>query len=120
MNTKIKKTALALVAALVAGSASMAQAQEALDGTTGLRTEYYYAPLDQLARNGAPIGVRARQYLGEHPARSAGRVELQSGFDARAQVPVQPFDQGLGNGAFQPRYQLEQQFDASGAPIGPY
>jgi hypothetical protein len=121
VSNKIKKTAFALVAAaVVAGSASMAQAQQALDGTTGLRTEYYYAPIGDLARQGAPISARARQYLSEHPARSAGRVELPSGYDARAQAPVLPFGPGLNNGASASWGSRQGNFDASGAPVGPY
>jgi hypothetical protein len=77
----------------------MAQAQQALDANTGLRTEFYYAPIDQLARQGAPISARARQYLRQYPTTNTGRVELQNGFDARAQaLPVAP---GLSNGAVQ-------------------
>lgn len=119
MSNKIKKTAFALVAAaVVAGSASMAQAQEALDANTGLRTEFYYAPIDQLAWQGAPISARARQYLRQYPTTSAGRVELQNGFDARAQaVPVEP---GLSNGTPQFWGNRQGNFDSSGAPVGPY
>jgi hypothetical protein len=120
VSTKIKNSAFALAIALVAGSASIATAQEALDGTTGLRTEYYYAPIDQLARQGAPISARARQYLSEQPARSAGRVELPSGYEARAQAPALPFEPGLSNGAVQFWGNSQGNFDSSGAPVGPY
>jgi hypothetical protein len=65
MITKIK---LALVAALIAGGPSITQAYEALDPTTGLRTEFYYGPLHQLERQGAPISDRARQYLRDNPS----------------------------------------------------
>jgi len=60
MTTKIR---LALVAALIAGGPSITQANEALDPTTGLRTEFYYGPLHELERQGAPISDRAKQYL---------------------------------------------------------
>ena len=43
------KTKLALVAALIAGYPSIAQASEALDANMGLRTEFY-EPLHELER----------------------------------------------------------------------
>ncbi|MPZ57940.1 MAG: hypothetical protein GEU91_15865 [Rhizobiales bacterium] len=118
MTNKIKKTAFALVTALVAGSASMAQAYEARDANTGLRTEFYYAPLDQLERQGAPISAQARQYLREHPASRAASAGVRSGFDARAQAPAPQVQPRLSNWA-NPQWRI-QQFDGTGAPVGPY
>jgi hypothetical protein len=63
----ITKINLALVAALIGGCPSIAQANEALDGTTGLRTEFYYGPLHELERQGAPISARAKEYLRQNP-----------------------------------------------------
>jgi len=124
-TTVIKKTAFALVAALIAGSASMAQAYEARDATTGLRTEFYYAPLAQLEREGVPMSARAQSYLRQHPqgyadARRGNGYSFRNGsaYDARAQAPALRFEPGFGNWRGQPN--CEANFDSSGAPVGPY
>ena len=121
----MKKTAFALVAALIAGSASMAHAYEALDANTGLRTEFYYAPIAQLEQEGAPISARARTYLRQHPQGYAGvrrgngySFRNGSAYDARAQVPAPGFEPGFSNWRGQPN--CEANFDGSGAPVGPY
>lgn len=115
MRTKIKKMAFALVAALVVGSASMANAEEVLDATTGLRTEFYYAPIAQLERQGAPISAQARDYVREH-----GSVAVQSGLDALAQAPIVMFEPGLSSEAPQFSGNQQSNFDGTGAPVGPY
>ena len=117
MGTKAKRMVFGLVAALVAGSASMASANEVLDTTTGLRTEFYYAPIAQLERQGAPISARARQYLREQGAASAA---VPNGLDALAQAPVVMFEPGPSNEALAFWGNQHQRFDSSGAPTGPY
>ena len=122
----INKSAFALVAALIASSASMAHANEALDATTGLRTELYYAPLAQLAQEGAPMSARAQAYLRQHPdayaagAPNRGGYAFRNGsaYDARAQAPALGFEPGFSNWRGQPN--CEVNFDSSGAPVGPY
>jgi hypothetical protein len=122
----MKKTAFALVAALIAGSASMAHAYEALDANTGLRTEFYYAPIAQLEHEGAPISAGARTYLRQHPQRYGAGVRRGnaysfpngSAYDARAQAPVPGFEPGFSN--WSGRQNCQANFDSSGAPTGPY
>lgn len=122
----IKKTAFALVAALIAGSASMAHANEALDANTGLRTEFYYAPIAQLEQEGAPISGRARTYLRQHPdayaagAPTRGVYSYRNGsaYDARAQAPAPGYAPEFNTWRGQPN--CEANFDSSGAPVGPY
>jgi hypothetical protein len=122
----IKKTAFALVAALIAGSASMAQAYEARDANTGLRTEFYYAPLAQLAQEGAPMSARAQAYLRQHPdayaagAPNRGAYSFRNGsvYDARAQAPALGYAPAFDTWRGQPN--CEANFDSSGAPVGPY
>lgn len=114
------KTALALTAALVLGSTSLAQAYEKLDPATGLRTEFYYAPLSTLEAQGAPINARARAYLRQHPASGNGYYAYgeNGGFNARAQAPGPQFDFGASNWRNSQQYVPE--FDGTGAPRGPY
>jgi hypothetical protein len=126
MISKINKTALALAAALVAGSTSTALAYEALDATTGLRTELYYAPIYQLEQGGAPISAQAKAYLRQHPPHTARRGSGKTaygksgGADARAQVPGPVFEPGLGDGNWRSQLRCIPEFDGAGAPVGPY
>ena len=105
------KTKLALVAALIAGYPSIAQASEALDANMGLRTEFY-EPLHELERQGVPSSDRARLYLRENPPPFAYRGD---GFGARAQAPTR----GRRNA---PTYCVpgNSRTDSTGAPTGPY
>jgi len=107
----LTKTKLALVAALIAGSSSIAQANEALDPNTGSRTESY-RPLHEFERQGVPIGDRARQYHGESSTPFAYRG---GGFDARAQAPRRGRRSGPANCSSN-----HSNFGSSGAPSGPY
>jgi hypothetical protein len=79
-------TKLVLVAAIVAGPSSIAWSQEALDETTGLRTEFFYAPLYQLEEQGAPISTKARVYLWANHQLDAGFAANVS-FNALASGP---------------------------------
>lgn len=122
----MKKTAFVLVAALIAGSSSMANAYEARDANTGLRTEFYYAPLAQLERQGAPISSQARAYLRQHPQGYAAGSPYRGGYsyrngsayDARAQAPLPGYAPAFDAWRGQPN--CEANFDSSGAPVGPY
>ena len=122
----INKSAFALVAALIASSASMAHANEALDATTGLRTELYYAPLAELQREGAPMSPRAQAYLRQHsdaytagaPNRGGYAFRNGSAYDARAQAPAPGYAPEFNTWRGQPN--CEANFDSSGAPVGPY
>jgi len=125
MISKINKVALALTAALVVGSTSMALAYEKLDPATGLRTEFYYTPLHQLAQEGAPISAQAKTYLSQHPSRAARRggnnaYGSNGGFAARAQVPGPIFEPGLGNGNWRSQLRCMPEFNGAGQQVGPY
>ena len=63
----INKSSLALVAALVAGSAGIASADPMIDDVnSGLPTLIYNAPLAQLKQQGLPIKVSAAAYVKQH------------------------------------------------------
>lgn len=114
------KTALALTAALVLGSTSLAQAYEKLDSATGLRTEFYYAPLSTLEAQGAPINAQGRAYLRQHPTSGNGFYAYgeNGGFNARAQAPGPQFEPGVTN--WRNPQQHGSEVDGTGAPRGPY
>jgi hypothetical protein len=122
---KINKTALALAAALVVGSVSMAQANEKLDPATGLRTEFYYAPLSQLAQEGAPINAAGRKYMSENPGGRNARARAgnggNGGFNARAQVPGPLFEGGVDNSrSWGNQLRCMPEFNGAGQQVGPY
>jgi hypothetical protein len=121
-NAMITKSALVLAAAVVAGCATAAQADYALDANTGLRTELYYQPLTQLEQRGVPIKARAERYATEHAAPYAVRhggaaYPVDNGFNARAQVPGPEFQSEFN---YRSEPQRTPEFDSSGAPVGPY
>ncbi len=64
----INKATLAVVAALLAGTASNAFASAAdNDANTGLWSTLYYGTLADLQKQGAPMSPAAVKYLKEHP-----------------------------------------------------
>src|SRR4051812_47550560 len=92
------KTSLALVAALVAGSAVAAHADSMwTDVNTGLPSNIYNAPLAELQAQGLPISDSAKAYLKAHSQGGAVRhVNVQSrrsavrsnvGYDAVGYTP---------------------------------
>jgi hypothetical protein len=97
----INKTALALVAALVAGPTSIAHAQDHhKDPNTGLASHLYYQPLSQLEQRGLPMSDRAKEYLRQHPqsgasaARRGNVLNNGNGLSARAQERAPGFESG--------------------------
>jgi hypothetical protein len=116
MITRIK---LALVTTLIAGCPMVATANEVPDTTTGLRTEFFYAPLHELAQQGAPISARARQYLADYPT-----VAYGSGYNARAYAVRRGYhahtyaagrDYAAGRGYYAHTYALGSGYDALGS-----
>jgi hypothetical protein len=99
-----------------------------LDPATGLRTEFFYAPLAELDRQGAPISQSARQYLRENPQPGSGygsfaRSRADDGYNARAQIPsrgepvieLRPWGGGSGGCNWN-----QSEHNGAGAPEGPY
>jgi hypothetical protein len=63
----INKTSMALVAALIAGSAGIANAESMTqDSNTGLISGIYYQPLAELQAQGLPLSASAQAYLKAH------------------------------------------------------
>jgi hypothetical protein len=86
----INKSSLALVAALVAGSAGVAHADAMIDDVnTGLPTMIYNAPLAQLQQQGLPLKASAATYLKQHSQNVAARTH-------RGTVSVRTSAQALG------------------------
>jgi len=116
------KARLALVAASVAGCASMAQAEQALDADVGRLKAY--GPFLELARREAPISDDTKQYFGGSAATFAYRG---GGFDARAQAPRRggrsgpPGRSGPASGRGPAKCTSNHSnFGGSGSPSGPY
>jgi hypothetical protein len=122
----INKTALALVAALVAGPTSVALAADHhRDPATGLASHLYYQPLHELAQRGLPLSDRAKAWMKEHPVPGApaarrGNARNNSGdaLRARAQERVPGFDSGSRNLA--DPWQCIPQYDSAGVQTAPY
>jgi hypothetical protein len=123
----INKATMAVVVALVAGSASIAHAQDHYrDPNTGLASHLYYQPLHELAARGAPMSERAKTYMKEHPVQGAaarqGNRRAPNGngdaLRARAQERAPAFGFAPGNGA--DPSQCVPQYDSAGVQKAPY
>jgi hypothetical protein len=63
----INKTTLAVVVALLAGTATNAFASATdNDANTGLWTYLYYGPIAELSQKGLPISTNAANYMNQH------------------------------------------------------
>jgi hypothetical protein len=121
----INKTALALVAALVAGPTSIAHATDHhRDPATGLASHLYYQPLHELAARGLPMSDRAKAWMKEHPVPGAaaarrGNGRARNGGDAlraRAQEPTFQFVPGNRSD----QWSCIPQYDSAGVQTAPY
>jgi hypothetical protein len=122
----INKTALVLVAALVAGPTSLAHATDHhRDPNTGLASHLHYQPLHELEQRGLPVSDRAKAYLKQHPGPGApaarrGNAPNNSGdaLRAHAQERAPWFDSGPRNQ--DGSWPCIPQYDSAGVQTGPY
>jgi hypothetical protein len=121
----INKAAFAVIAALVAGPASVAHATDFhRDPNTGMASHLYYQPLHELEQRGVPMSERAKEYLKQHPGPGAAAIRQNNSrlpndyggaLGARAQERAPQFQAGPGD-----QWGCIPQYDSAGVQTGPY